>query len=504
MPSILQFRALGEMLQRANFAVRSGLTFGGKRDLYAALGYTPTLGIGDYRSRYKRGDIATRVVDAYPKATWRGGAELVEDEDPEVLTPFEEAWLALDQEHQIWSTLGRLDILAGLGRYAGLLIGAADNQELEQPVGKVSALLYLWPYGEDELIIDAYVKDTKDPRYGLPEFYRLTRTGDSISVNKRVHHSRILHVADGVIDDKVYGTPRLEKVWNRLDDLDKIVGAGSEAFWRRADQGLYFNIDPDAKVADSAIPAMKDSAEEFVHGMKRVLALQGAKVTALGSDVADFSSQVASVISLISGATGIPQRLLLGSERGELASSQDKENWDRRVDDRRVDFAEPVIVRPLVQRLTEMGLLPEVEGYDIRWPEIEDQTEMDRASIAEKLAKLNDLAKGWVILPEEIRDRILRLDPLTDEQIAELDEEKEARTPDMTPNPDDPNAEPNAPPANDDDLEEPKAARARRVASARRPKAQVLCLARRTGMYRGSPESSQMSRAARNAQYRRD
>ncbi|GAF99571.1 unnamed protein product, partial [marine sediment metagenome] len=133
-----------------------------------------------------------------------------------------------------------------------------------------------------------------------------------------------------------------------------------------------------------------------------------------------FGNQVTSIISLIAGATGIPQRILLGSERGELASGQDKASWDERVQDRRNEFATP-IVRDFVDRLSNVGALPEVE-YDVRWPEIEDLDEDTKANIATKWAELNSKAQAIVVQPEEIRDRILRLDKLEETTELEPDE----------------------------------------------------------------------------------
>jgi hypothetical protein len=194
------------------------------------------------------------------------------------------------------------------------------------------------------------------------------------------------------------------------------------------DQGTLLNVDPNIKVAQGEIDKLKEQAEDFINGFTRFLTLRGMNVTQLGSDVSNFSPQVTSLLSLISGATGIPQRMLLGSERGELASTQDKENWDDRVSDRHDSFAEP-LVRKVVLRLTDYGALPEVEEYKVRWSEIEELNSTEKAAVAEKWAGLNSKAKGIVVLPEEIRDRVLGLEKLTPKQIAEAEEKKAENTP---------------------------------------------------------------------------
>jgi len=411
-------RAASDLIARSQLAARAGLSFGGDRDLYSVLGYSRSISVPEYRERFRRGGIAGRVVDAFPNATWRGGIEIVEDEDPEISTDFEEQWNLLNKKHRIWSKLNRVDILAGLGRYALLLIGAPGD--LQGPLEKINGpegVLYFSMFAEDEADIETVVLDTTNPRYGLPETYRLKRRGtnDKLNLDKIVHWSRVVHVADGLLDDELYGTPRLERIWNHLDDLDKVTGGGSEAFWLRVHQGMVFNIDPGIKIEPSEIAKLEERAEEFAHQMRRTLAARGFKVESLGSDVSNFGNQVASLISLISGATGIPQRILLGSERGELSSTQDRENWNDRITDRRTSFAEP-IVRTLIERLMSVGAMEEVEEYTVRWPELADLTEEQQANIATKWSDLNKKAGGTVVTPEEIRDHVLGLEPLKESQ----------------------------------------------------------------------------------------
>ncbi len=410
-----KIRALAsDLANRSGLASLAGLTFGGSRDLYQALGYQRKLLPSDYRDRYKRNGIAARIVESYPKATWRGGAELIEDEDPETSTPFEEAWGELNDRLNVWSVLSRADILAGLGVFSVVLIGAEGELEQELPKLKdPSSVLYLAPYGEEEVDVEALVDESDDPRFGLPLTYRIKRSGAKKHFSRPVHWTRILHLADGMIDDRVNGTPRMERVWNWLDDLEKVTGGGSEAFWLRVNQGLVFNIDKDLKIEQTDITKLEERAEEFAHQMRRTLAARGFEVEALGSDVSNFNNQVMSLMALIAGATGIPQRILLGSERGELASTQDKQNWDERVSDRRHDFAEP-IVRMFADRLIEHGALPEPERYEVRWPEIEDLDETQKANVADKWSKLNKQAGGIVVQPKEIRDRVLGLPKLED------------------------------------------------------------------------------------------
>jgi hypothetical protein len=425
--TLANLRTLSTVLQQRNiFAGDAGLTFNGSRDLYRALGYKRVLLPRDYRSRYLRNGIAARIVEAAPKSTWRAGGELVEDEDPDTLTAFEEAWDELNKRLKIWSVFQRTDILCGMGRYAIIVLGAPDDMNAELKKLRPEELMYLSPFSEEDALITRFETDVASPRFGLPVEYMLRRTHISMASiqppalmpGRPIHWSRVMHVADGLLDDHVYGVPRLERIWNLLDDLEKVVGGGAEAFWKRADAGMQLKLDPTVRADPKDLDAVKQQIEEYTDGLRRVLTTRGVDITPLSSNVADFSSPVKAIMDQISASTGIPSRILTGSERGELASTQDRANWEERVADRRYEFAGPQVVRPFIDRMIELGVLPEPKTYEVRWPDIRNFNDDERAAIAAKWAEINSKFGGVVVLANEIRDRVLGMQPLTPAELA--------------------------------------------------------------------------------------
>lgn len=436
----IPFRAAANViLERMNFMRRAGISFGGARDLYEVLGYDRDLDLRKYRDRYARGGIAARIVDALPNATWRGTVEIIEDEDPETTTPFEQAWLDLEQRLQLLAKLRRADILSGLSTYSVLLIGAPGDLSTQLPTGKSQEqILYFTPfYGGGgpgtpmgtTLALDAdasimeFEKDPSSPRFGLPTSYQLRRTSVSTPMLQRqVHWTRILHIAEGVLDDEVYGQPALERVWNLLDDLDKITGGGAEAFWLRANQGLHLNIDPTMTLPDAkgSVDALKEQAEEYKHQMTRWLRTRGVTANVLGSDVANFQGPADAILTQIAGAKMIPKRILTGSEMGELASSQDRDNWKDQITGRQTGYVGPYILRPLINRLVQFGYLPPPASgsldYEVKWPLIQTLTEQEKSAGAQQWAGTT-VNGAPVFLPEEIRDKWYGMDPLTPEQV---------------------------------------------------------------------------------------
>lgn len=403
--------------------------FNGRRDLYKSLGYKRVLEPADFRSRYRRNAVANRIVKALPKATWRGGAELIDDDaNPDKMTEFEQAWFDLNERLNIWDKIYRADVLAGIGRYAIILIGAPG--ELDQPLLNCGPdeMAYLTPYAEEDATIQLYETDSKNPRFGLPTFYSVKRTTmnsptaqNTANIAKQVHWTRVIHIADGLLDDQIFGEPRLECVWNLLDDLEKVTGAGAEAFWKRADGGMQFDLDPTLEFNTESKDALKKQLHEYEHDLRRMLLTRGVKVNNLGSAVSDFSSPVESIISQISAGTGIPQRILMGSERGQLASTQDRSNWDDRATDRRNEYAIPYVVRPIVKRFQELGVLPEAKDkkYEVRFSALRVMDDSQRAEVANKWATLNSAAGEVVVTADDIREKVLQLPPLEDEQRAQ-------------------------------------------------------------------------------------
>lgn len=432
----VEMRVLSVLLDRSQFARLAGLQFKGVRDLYTIFGYDDVITTQQYREEYARDGIAKRVVEAFPKATWRGGVELYEDEDPATITPFERAWLDLEKKHHVWSTLQAVDILAGLSTYAVLLIGAPGTLDTELPRGNENSLLYLQPYfggggpgtnnradasrtqaADANVTIETFDVDPASPRFGEPLTYRILRTDfASSAILTAVHWTRMIHVAEGALDNRVYGVPTLESIWNRLFDLEKVTGGGSESYFQRAKHSLNLNIQKDASYGPDDLAALTAKLEEYKHGITNMIPTREVDVKLIEASVTNFSPAADAILKQIAGAKGIPIRILTGSEQGSLASDQDATNFDSQVQDRRTGYAGPLIVRKLVDRLIEYGYLPTPAQYEVGWPVEENMDENEKADYALKLATVNKTQGVTVFTDDEIREMAFDRAPLDDAQ----------------------------------------------------------------------------------------
>lgn len=393
-----------------------GQSFDGDRDLYEALGYYLTLTFRQYYGRFERQDIAHRIITAYPDATWRGIPSVYTQDGPES-DSFGKEWSTLVKDLNVYHYFNRVDTLAGIGQYAVLLIGFNDGMDLDQPCTRASEVMYLMPYSEQNAEVVEVENDPKNSRYSMPTVYRLQmQTGGTGDADKRlqavnVHYTRLIHVAEGLLESEIYGTPRLRPVFNRLEDLQRITGGSAEMFWKGAFPGWVFTAKDDADFDTQDIDDFSDELEEYFHGMKRYIRLLNMEAKSLGVQVADPEKHAELQLKLISGTTGIPIRILIGSERGELSSAQDENNWNSRVEERRLDFAEPFVLRAFITRLGDVGILTVPEEYVVDWPDLKALPEKEQAEIglnrAKTLAEYIKSGAEVIMAPEDFLVQIM-------------------------------------------------------------------------------------------------
>lgn len=441
-----QFRALSSVLMnRMRWFQQAGITFGGHRNLYHVLGYKRTLTYEDYRDRYARDGIAKAIVDTWPSATYRGGIEIFEDADSKEDTAFEKAFKELDGRLGFWQRLQQVDTLAGLSTFAVLLIGATGKVDEEMPKGSQVLFLKAFSGGGGQTGINRSLRsvgidsatsvlewetDSESERFGEPKYYSIRTADASLGYAlAKVHYSRVIHIAEGCLEDDVFGVPVLESVWNLLDDLSKVTGGGAEAHWLRANQGLHLDVDKDmglpspggkpptsSGLSRDERTDLRDKADEMQHQLQRVLVTRGVTAKQLGSDVANFGPNADAILKQIAGSKGIPMRILTGSEMGTLASEQDAANFDSRVKDRRTGYAGPKVIRRTLDRLIKYGMLPTPKKYEVGWPVEESMDEKGKSDYANGLANTNKTQGSIIFTDDEIRDMAFDMEPLTLEQ----------------------------------------------------------------------------------------
>lgn len=421
--------------QRMGWFMQSGgWNFQG-RNLWQQFGYPELISLEDYWRMYKRNGIAFRVLSAFPRATWAEVPQIGDDagysdeektstgEKNENYSKFTASVSTLLTEFRVMAHLERADRISAIGRFGILVMGFANGKMIE-PLGKgKNKLLFLASYSERDVTVQQWETDTSSERYGMPVVYavraKATAPGQMPS-NFYVHYTRVIHLAEHLDNNEVFSIPGLEPIYNWLLDLEKLVGSSNETFYLNARPGTALSVDKDAELTPQALKDMKSQAEEFENSLRRIMTLRGATATPLNAPVADPKSNADMLISLIAGAKGIPQRILIGSERGELASSQDENNWAAITNSRQKQYATPFILRPFLEIMIDTGNVIEPSGeLKIEWNDANALAPDKQAEIAER--KSNTLKNYLfspgaeeVVPPQEFRQAFLDLPPTSE------------------------------------------------------------------------------------------
>lgn len=421
--------AVNESIWAARAMLGRGLgeTFDGARDLYETLGYKKVLTTDDYQNAYRRNIVGKRLVKKPVSSTWqtppiiKDGEESTESKDPQ--GDFIKALTRLNETRRIWHYLERADRMARLGRYGVLFIGVKDGKLLAEPIDDTTltgpeSLLYLMPRSEEWAQIASYDTDPQSARYGLPEFYNITTGQLSGTGTVRVHHSRVIHIAEGKENDEVFGTPALEAAMNSLSDLEKVVGGDAEAFWLLVRKGMAILGDNETDFSQ-ADESFQEEIDKYKHGLTRIMQLAGIKeIKEFGSDTPDPTGIFEVLIALLAADADMPQAILVGTQKnglgGDASGDTDQKLWAATIENRRNQFAGPEILRPFLDFCLKRKILPQptTGKYTTSWDPPYTPSAQDWALVAKTYAEAADTysdarIKGFdeVMPPEVFSDR---------------------------------------------------------------------------------------------------
>lgn len=356
----------------------------------------------------------------------------------------------------IWDYLYRADVLCGVGQYAIILLGLNDGKRLDEPAawavetgsrpletvsadnetppdsapaydapvpyqlaynaagdGEDRKLLYVRVFPEVLAPVAAVEGNPASPRFGRPVAYNVTfhdprEYGSSLAgvgmttVTKTVHWTRVVHVADNLEASDVFGKPRLRPVLEHVLSLRKVYASSGEGYYKGAFPGVSVETHPSlGGDVPLDLDALRDMIEEYQNGLQRYLALSGLSAKTLAPNVLAPGDFVDPHLAAICLKLGIPLRILVGSERGELSSEQDSEEWDDRLRARRRRQVTTHVIAPFVNRLVNLGVLPVPDGageadepgddatpgYSVDWPDGIEKNASDQSTVALNLTK---------------------------------------------------------------------------------------------------------------------
>ncbi|TFH34789.1 MAG: DUF1073 domain-containing protein, partial [Anaerolineales bacterium] len=366
-------------------------------------------------AKYQRQDLAARVVDMPPEEMWSHPPTLKGPE--KAIKPWED----FVKKMGLWDKVIQADKLCSFGEFSVLWVGTSGSANTPTTRGRdLDDFLYVQAYGGQNVEIKTFENDPTKRRYGQPLTYQVTLGPRNQIRTVPVSHTRIVHIVDRPLQGLMLGEPRLAQVYNVLDDLLKTAGGSAELYWLTANRGMQVDVDKDMELNEADATALADELDEFQHQLRRFIRTRGVQVKSLGADATDPRGVFQVLLSVLSGATSIPQRILIGSEAGQLASEQDRANWAEYINRRRAVFGEPFVLKPIIKYLEGVKYLDEGtwEKAEWKWPESfhmspleEGQTMAAKARAVANLSRRNQFnnplvtdeeVRIWVGLPEEV------------------------------------------------------------------------------------------------------
>lgn len=427
-----------------------------KHNHYADFGYPTTLSFQQLHDMYLRNGIAHAGVDKTILKTWqdmpfllekeRDGSEGAESKETKLESDIRQRFNDL----RVWQHLAEADRRSLVGAYSGVILRFADSRRFQEPVQRVPGgllgIVELIPAWEGQLTVSEWDMDELSETYGQPKMFAFNEA--NVATGKTNHRQFNIH-PDRVIvwskDGTVHGRSMLEPGYNDLMTLEKISGAGGEGFWKNAKSAPVFEVDKEAKIAEMAkamgiqptelADKMNEQVDDWQKGFDKLLMVQGMQAKTLGVTLPSPEHFFAIALQSFAASIPIPLKILVGSQTGERASTEDAAEWAQTNNSRRNNVVVPNITT-FVQRLERVGILPAKDWF-IDWTDLTESSMAEKVDRALKMADTNQKMKdsGEIVFTHEEIRAVVDLEPLSaaEATIEDVEEDEDAA---VTPRPD--------------------------------------------------------------------
>jgi len=403
--------------------------------------------------RYVRQSEARAVIDKPANDAWQSNPIIHDEKHKDVDEPvsaFERAVAEfLEGEHTRRKPIHRLNTLhklSRLGHYAILVLGFNDGRPLSTPVAGITNesidgeelqpvkdeieqgtvqvpksmnepefdslddLMYLSVFAEDRVKGMHIQSDMKSERFRLPYLFDVItekrehgqddHERNSDFKQQDIHWSRVIHTPEGTLENDLEGVPALKPIFHELLNIDKIKAASGEGYWRAGYTGVHISppTDPTGTPMEfeDGGEGVHQEMQNYLNNFEREISTP-AEINTIDVQVADPMPHLEANYQSISAATDIPKSILTGEDRADTASSDDTRQWHQKVGQIRNNFAGPVILEPLIQRMIDSGILPEPEGdgFHVEWQPLDELSEQDKWDMRQTASKtIKDLSPG--------------------------------------------------------------------------------------------------------------
>ena len=381
------------------------------------------IGKSDLKYLYERCGLATNAVDVPAAKVWGKGFTIKvtnEQGEEQKDSQLEKDIWKINQNHKVKAVFEEAHRYARMLGCGIIVIGLADNQQLDKEVQKPSNLSYLTAFSGDEISEIIFDRDLNSDTYGKISKYKVTIKGEK-QTDLWIHASRVIHVMEKTLGKSAWGKSILEPAYDLFTIYKNSIWSAGESYYQNASPLFVVSWDLEElgePPSEEELDDIKEDIEEL-HVRKRYVKPKGFNLEVVqgSGQLPDPQKVIDPVVELIAGAVKVPKQLLLGTEAGALASGEvNLEQYYAQITDIQSTFAEPLLVE-FYKRLQEWKILPE-GNFDIEWIPLWEMDEKDRAEIGKMKMETARLALGSKIRGEEammdvseVREQILGLNP---------------------------------------------------------------------------------------------
>lgn len=325
--------------------------FQNNRNVTEEIGHTEVENITDdelYRM-FSEGGLGYQISKIKPDATWKGFPEFsgTNENDIEKLKEINKMFQPVAK---------KADVMSNYSDYSIIYIGYDDNKNISQPVDNAKDILFFRAIGSKDVSIDSYDTDIKSENYGNPKGYRINFKINGKDKEEIIDQSRVIHICNNNYESHLKGIPELKGCYNYVRDIKKMAGGSSEIYYQNASGGWAFIYDDEYEKPDDE--KFSQSLDKFFYSLKKYLSLTGFKdIKSVTKQYQSPEKQIINHLKLISVILGIPYRMLLGNESGELASSQDITSFQNKISDRQTNIIVPNYYDTLINNLSNVGII---------------------------------------------------------------------------------------------------------------------------------------------------
>lgn len=328
------------------------------------------LNYSDFYQIYKNNPVSGAIIDILTRQTWKKRPRLNTEQEAS-----RDVINTLLKTLKAYPVLEDADRDALLGEFSVVVLGLPGNTE--EPIERSSVIAWVQSYSQAQATITEYYTDEDDPNFGKPKYYSITGRMGEKTVIKKYHASRCIHLSRST---KVKTTPYLTSLFNTTKDVLKTAGSGSEAVFRAACYILTAQANSDSpllETADSYDALEKVGRKDqplvttLISSMKSALQRGFGVVFGQGVDFKKIqSSPIATKdpfdtgLSILALKSGIPKRILMGNEAGELASTQDRNTLNDTIQTRQENYIVPKLLNEFVQKLIDIRF---IRPFDYSW-----------------------------------------------------------------------------------------------------------------------------------------